>query len=96
MLLCCHARAVAYLKLARIGKGMEKFSGAEPERIEDATLSLAVSASLKCRIDTAAKMENVSVDTWALRVMEEALRSAPAVTNGPMRVTNGCFEASLA
>ena len=62
---------------------MGKFSRAEAERIEDATLSLSVSASLKDRIDDAAKMENVSVDTWALRVMEEALKPAPAATYGP-------------
>lgn len=62
---------------------MAKFSSATAEQIEDATLSLAVSASLKDRIDNAAKMENVSVDTWALRVMEDALRSASGGTHRP-------------
>ena len=53
---------------------MRKFPGVEAELIGGATLSLAVSAKLKDRIDDAAKNENVSVDTWALRVLEEALR----------------------
>jgi len=53
---------------------MGEFSGVEAELIGGATLSLAVSAELKDRIDDAAKNENVSVDTWALRVMEEALK----------------------
>ena len=74
MSLCCHARDQARVNLARIGKGMGKFSGVEAELIGGATLSLAVSAELKDRIDDAAKNENVSVDTWALRVMEEALK----------------------
>lgn len=52
---------------------MESFSNAEAERA-DATLSLGMSASLKDRIDDAAQTENVSVDAWALRVMEDALR----------------------
>ena len=53
---------------------MGEFSGVEAELVGGATLSLAVSAELKDRIDNAAKNENVSVDTWALRVMEEALK----------------------
>ena len=53
---------------------MEKFSNADAERRTDATLSLGMSASLKDRIEAAAQTQNVSVDAWALRVMEEALR----------------------
>ena len=57
---------------------MQKFSNAETERRDDATLSLGMSASLKDRIEDAAQTENISVDAWALRVMEDALRP-PAV-----------------
>ena len=60
---------------------MEKFSSAAVERREDATLSLGMSASLKDRIEDAAQTENVSVDTWALRVMEDALRLAAVNTD---------------
>ena len=56
---------------------MGKFSGVQPALIGGATLSLAVSAELKDRIEDAAKNENVSVDTWALRVMEDALNAQP-------------------
>ena len=52
---------------------MVKFSSVEAELIGGATLSLAVSADLKHRIDDAAKSDKVSVDTWALRVIEAAL-----------------------
>jgi hypothetical protein len=47
----------------------------------DATLSLGMSSSLKDRIDDAARTENVSVDAWALRVIEDALRPAPEKTD---------------
>ena len=56
---------------------MDKFSSVPVGLIGGATLSLVVSAELKVRIDEAAKNENVSVDTWALRVMEDALNSHP-------------------
>ena len=52
---------------------MREFSSLEAQLTGGATLSLAVSASLKDRIDDAASSEKVSVDTWALRVIEEAL-----------------------
>ena len=61
---------------------MKKFSSATVERREDATLSLGMSASLKDRIEDAAQTENVSVDAWALRVMEDALR--PTAVNTDM------------
>lgn len=54
---------------------MGKFLVVQTALIEGATLSLAVSAELKDRIDDAAKNENISVDTWALRVMENALNA---------------------
>ena len=65
------------INLAGIGTDMGKFSGVDAQLIGGATLSLAVSAELKYRIDDAAKFENVSVDTWALRVMKEALNAHP-------------------
>jgi hypothetical protein len=60
-----------------MGQAMGKFSGLQTALIRGATLSLAVSAELKYRIDDAAKNENVSVDTWALRVMNDALNAQP-------------------
>ena len=61
------------LALQGLAKVMREFSSGEAQRIGGATLSLAVSAKLKDRIDDAAKNEKVSVDAWALRVIEEAL-----------------------
>ncbi len=54
---------------------MENFLSAHAVLFGGATLSLAMSAELKDRIDDAAKNENVSVDAWALRVMEDALNA---------------------
>ena len=62
------------LTLQGLAKVMREFSSGEAQLTGDATLSLAVSASLKDRIDDAAKSDQVSVDTWSLRVIEEALR----------------------
>jgi predicted HicB family RNase H-like nuclease len=53
---------------------VHKFSSTDAVRSADATLSLGVSGSLKDRIDDAAKAENLSVDAWALRAMEDALK----------------------